>query len=154
MTTKSKPIEDVVRELQSMPVSDLVPRYQEMFGKQPRCKNRVWLWHRIAWGEQAHRYGGLSGAAKRRIAEIQVELDLPDPPSCRKPVAKRSGDPPVGTRLERDWHGNTIVAVRVDAGWEVDGAVHRSLSAAANAVTGTHCNGRVFFGLASPGGGR
>jgi hypothetical protein len=154
MTSSTKPIEELVLELQNMPVSELVPRYVEAFGKPPRNKNRAWLWHRLAWEEQARRYGGLSGAAKKRIAEIQVELQLPDPPSRREPVAKRSGDPPAGTRLEREWHGKTIVAVRVDGGWEVDGAVHRSLSAAANAVTGSHCNGRAFFGLATPGGGR
>jgi hypothetical protein len=39
--------------------------------------------------------------------------------------------------------------VRVlENGFEWNGVVYRSLSAVAKAVTGTHWNGKLFFGLA------
>ena len=40
-----------------------------------------------------------------------------------------------------------IRAISVDDGYEWDGTVYRSLTAVANAVTGSHWNGRLFFGL-------
>jgi hypothetical protein len=45
--------------------------------------------------------------------------------------------------------------VRVLAdGFEFEGAVHPSLSAVAKAITGSHCNGFLFFRLAGKGGDR
>ena len=35
----------------------------------------------------------------------------------------------------------------VDGGFQYAGAVYRSLSAAAKAITGSHCSGNAFFGL-------
>ena len=71
MSIKSKPqtrpIEDVIVELQAMAVPELVARYEALHGKPPRSKNRTWLWRRCAWREQANRYGGLSAIARKRI---------------------------------------------------------------------------------------
>mgnify|MGYP001821500498 CR=1 FL=1 len=142
------PMSEFVLELQRLSVRDLVARYHDVFGKAPRNRNHAFLWRRIAHEEQMRRYGGLSVAAKRRLAELMKEIELPDPParstSRRRP---RAGEPPVGTRLERQWRGRTRVAIRVEGGWAVDGVVHGSLSAAAKAVTGAHRSGRAFFGL-------
>ena len=45
--------------------------------------------------------------------------------------------------------------VRVLAdGFEFEGAVHPSLSAVAKAITGSHCNGFLFFMVAWKGGDR
>jgi hypothetical protein len=53
-----------------------------------------------------------------------------------------------GTMISRDWHGQ-VVDVRVldDGRFEYAGVPHRSLSAIAKLVTGTHWNGPYFFGL-------
>ena len=47
----------------------------------------------------------------------------------------------------RTWKGREVQTVAVDGGYEYEGAVYRSLSAVAKAVTGSHWNGRLFFGL-------
>jgi hypothetical protein len=44
------------------------------------------------------------------------------------------------------------VTVRAD-GLEYAGQLYPSLSAAAKAVTGSHCNGYLFFRLTTPAGG-
>lgn len=148
MNGKSKPIEDVLEELLTLDVPALVARYIALHGRRPRTKNRVWLYRRCAWKEQEIRFGGLSTVARKRIEELQSELDLfallGDRPAPKKPTP---GDVPFGTRLERSWRGHRYVVIRTTNGWELEGAVHRSLSAAANAITGGHVSGPAFFGL-------
>lgn len=145
-------IEDVLHELQGASVPQLVARYHSLFGRLPRSKHRQWLFSRCAWQEQAIRFGGLSGAARKRIAEIQAELQLPGlSPKPRAPRKPASGEPPVGTRLEREWRGTLVVAVRTAGGWEVNGTPYRSLSAGAKAVSGSHVSGPAFFGLRARG---
>jgi hypothetical protein len=47
------------------------------------------------------------------------------------------------------WRGREIRATPVDGGYEVEGVLYGSLSAAASAITGTRWNGKLFFGLTS-----
>ena len=111
-------------------------------------KHRDWLWRRIAWKIQEQRFGGLSGVARRRLDELIAELDLPlgRAHTVREKIQRR-GDPPIGTTLTRMWKGQEVRVTAVDGGWEHEGVVLRSLSAVAKAVTGSHWNGRLFFGL-------
>jgi len=143
-------MEDFIAELGRLGVPDLIKRHVEMLGKRPRIKNRVWLQRKLAWHEQTRRFGGLSFAAKKRLDELMGEIELPVPTSRSKakpPSARSAGDLPLGTRLERKWRDRMVVATRVEAGWECEGVQHRTLSAAAKAVSGTHCSGPAFFGL-------
>jgi hypothetical protein len=55
--------------------------------------------------------------------------------------------PVAGTRLVREWNGRTYEVTVVYGGFEYDGRRYRSLTAIATAITGTHWNGRAFFGL-------
>ncbi len=98
------------------------------------------------------RLGGLSETAKKRLEELIAELDLPLPEEQRTvsgalKKARKPGDPPVGTTLVRQWHGQEVRVQVLEGGFEHDGVVHRSLSALAKAITGAHWNGRLFFGL-------
>ena len=135
-----------------MPVSDLVARYEQLFGKPPRVKHREHLWKRCAWKVQEIRFGGLSEVAKRRLDELIAEIDLPLGDNQRTVTgrlrgAPKPGDPTVGTTVTRIWKGQEICATAVDGGWECDGVVYRSLSAVAIAVTGAHWSGPLFFNL-------
>ena len=148
-----RPIADEIAELRRLPVADLVVRYEEAFGKPPRVKHREHLWRKVAWKIQEQRFGGLSGAARKKLDELIAGLDVPEltPRTTRAKVtvgaSNSSGEPPVGTVLVRQWNGQEVIVTRTDAGWECDGVVHGSLTAVAKAVTGTHWNGRLFFGL-------
>ncbi len=146
-----KSITQEIAELRAMGVPELAERYEAVFGKPPRVKHRDWLWRRIAWKIQEARFGGLSEVAKRRLDELIAELDLPlGQRTVNGKVARsRPGNPPLGTTLTRVWKGQEVRTTAVDDGWEYDGVVHRSLSAVAKAVTGSHWNGRLFFGLKS-----
>ena len=53
-----------------------------------------------------------------------------------------------GARLVRIWKGERYEAtVRDDGRYEYGGEIYSSLSAIAKAITGTHWNGKLFFGV-------
>ena len=55
--------------------------------------------------------------------------------------------PVPGTILTRTYKGHRYQVEVLDRGVAYDGEVYRSLSAVAHAITGSHWNGFLFFGL-------
>ena len=55
--------------------------------------------------------------------------------------------PMPGTRLKRKYKGHVYEVEVLDKGFAYDGEVYRSLSAIAQAITGSHWNGYLFFGI-------
>ena len=49
--------------------------------------------------------------------------------------------------LTRKHRGKQVAVKVLPAGFEYEGQTYRSLSAVAKAVTGSHWNGHLFFGL-------
>ena len=60
--------------------------------------------------------------------------------------------PPPGTILTRKYKGRVLQVQVVRSGFEYDGQVYGSLSAVARAITGSHCNGFLFFRMSQSGG--
>ena len=123
---------------------------------------------RIAWRLQALAEGDLSERAKARAAELARDADLRVvPPPLRAVTADEASSrtvtretgfasdgrlPPPGGVITRKYKG-AVVQVKVLAhGFEYAGEVYASLSAVAKAVTGSHCNGFLFFRLNAKGG--
>lgn len=50
-----------------------------------------------------------------------------------------------GTTLIREYQGKTYTVEILDKGFLYNGKEYRSLSAIANEITGSHCNGKRFF---------
>ena len=147
-----KTIAQEIAELREMAVQALVERYRKLWGREPKVRNRTWLWKRCAWKVQEARLGGLSTVAKRRLEELIAEIDLPIGDRQRTVTGElrsptRAPQHQVGTVFTRTWKGRDIRTVTVEGGYEYEGAVYRSLSAVAKAVTGSHWNGRLFFNL-------
>jgi len=151
-----------VAALKRMTVKELRGRYVEVFGEATRSGNKDWLWKRIAWRMQANAEGGLTERARRRAEELANEAELrlrrpPDKPAPPSPASTTSkakvnfgeqvGELMPGTVLTRPYKGRMITVTTLDDGFEFEGDVYRSLSAVAKAVTGSHWNGRYFFGL-------
>lgn len=151
-----------VAALQRMTVKELRTKYAEVFGDETRTGNKAWLVKRIAWRLQAHAEGGLSERARRRAEELANDADLrmspPKPkaapnaePARTATTALRvSGDdrlPPPGSIITREYKGKTLHVRVLPNGFEYEGEIHRSLSAVAKAITGSHTNGYHFFRL-------
>lgn len=141
-----KPISEEIAALRAMRVPGLVERYVEVFGRLPRCKQPTWLLRKIAWRIQEQRFGGLSKRAQERLEELMGEIDI-DLGAERKRVKPARNGKALGTTVERVWKGRMVRATSVEGGWEHDGVVYRSLSAVAKHVTGSHWNGKLFFGM-------
>ncbi len=148
-----KSIAAEIENLRKSSLDDLRETYREHFGREPRVKySREWLWKRIAWRIQEKRFGGLSALAKRRVNELIAELDLPSEEKQRAVTGalRRPGtakEPVPGTVLSRKWRDREVSCKLVEGGYESDGVVYRSLTAAARAVTGSRWNGKLFWGL-------
>ena len=53
-----------------------------------------------------------------------------------------------GTKLVREFRGRRYTVLVLQDSYEFNGEKYRSLSAVANQITGTHWNGKKFFGVA------
>jgi hypothetical protein len=152
--------------LQRLTVKELRTRYAEVFGEATNANNRAWLVKRLAWRLQALAEGDLSDRARRRAGELASDADLRmNPPKALPavPASERTTAhvlafkpddrlPPPGTVLTREYKGRTFQVRVLADGFEYDGQVYRSLSAVAKAITGSHCNGYLFFRLGDKGG--
>ena len=173
LTTRAKtPPVDVsaeLRRLRVMTVPQLQARYAEVFGEAVRSRHKAHLVKRIIWRMQAAAEGDLPERARRRAAELAddslLRLRPPPMPSLsghgQTVTAAMPGDdgrlPMPGTLLTRVYKGRRVQVRVLPKGFEHEGEVYRSLSAVAKAVTGSHWNGHLFFGIKPPkgdGGGR
>jgi hypothetical protein len=160
-----------VAALQRMTVKELLARYGEVFGEPTLAQNRAWLVKRIAWRLQALAEGDLSERARQRAAELARDADLRmSPPreaavAATAPATERTATkavrfqqddrlPPPGTIITRKYKGQVLQVQVLAEGFEYEGEVYGSLSAVAKAVTGSHCNGYLFFRIGQYGGDR
>jgi hypothetical protein len=158
-----------IMALERMTVGELRAKYVEIFGEKSRSHNKRFLLRRIGWQIQALAEGGLSERARRRAEKLADDSYLrtrapktgssSHTNSSTERTIVRSYSPshdnrlPIpGTVLTREYRGETIVVTVLDKGFEYDGHIYRSLTAVADAVTGSHWNGYNFFGLKGKGG--
>ena len=150
-----------IAKLETMTVSKLVERFESLFGEKCRSRNKRYLIRRIAWRLQANAEGGLSERAKARAAELALDSEVRvtsprEPKTSRVVIAPVESKPvrdlrlpPNGTMLHRDYKGRPIRVLVLEDGFEYEGQLFNSLTAVANAITGSHVNGFQFFRLRS-----
>ena len=136
--------------LQGLSVPDLKQRWRDLFGTEAPAYNRAFLIKRLAYRLQELTHGGLSATTQAKMKDVLRGAGLTEdgltPGTGRS--AKRSPNRPIlGTRLVRTWREDRHEVTVVEGGYEYQGRRYRSLSAIAQAITGTHWNGRAFFGL-------
>jgi hypothetical protein len=156
-----------VAAMQRMGAKELRLKYAEVFGEQTAANNKAWLIRRIAWRLQALAEGDLSERARRRAEELANDADLrmnpprlppadaPEERTATRTIRFQQDDrlPPPGTVLARRYRGETLQVKVLADGFEFEGRVYPSLSAAARSITGSHCNGYLFFNLGGKGEG-
>ena len=165
--TSTESIPKQIAALERMTVGQLQRRYTDVFGEAARSGNKQWLLRRIAWRIQALAEGDLATRAIERSRELARSLardaDLRLRPPSAPPPTLRAGAatthlavqrderiPPPGTILARPFKGREHRVTVLPNGFEHEGEVYRSLSAVAHAITGSHWNGLLFFGLTKP----
>src|SRR6266566_1801870 len=132
-----------IGRLPDLSLLELRHRWKTLFGHPaPKSLRRNSLARAVAYQMQVEAYGGLSAATKRRLREIANAVRNGDanaiPGSSRiKP----------GTQMIRQWQNTTHTVTALAEGFEWNGRIYKSLSAVANAITGTNWNGFSFFGI-------
>ena len=168
--TATKTVQQQIEELRHLPVSRLRERYADAFGEPTTSGNRQWLFRRVAWRIQSLAEGDLSERARRRAVELARDVDVRVRPPCdgEPDEAVRTGTrlvtitgriassgndrlPAPGSVLRRAFKGADHEVTVLPQGFEYEGKVYRSLSAVATAITGSHWNGFLFFGLTKKG---
>jgi hypothetical protein len=148
MTTHD-PIPARLAALKTATTPQLKAQWRDLFASEPPPFNRRYLESRLAYRIQELAYGGLKPETVRRLERLGEELDGGD---RRKSRIRADTMPIAGTRLIREYRGvEHVVTVRTDR-FEYQGRPYGSLSAIARAITGSHWNGWVFFGLKRQGG--
>ena len=149
--------------LERMTVKQLRERFATVFGEGTAANNKPWLVKRIIWRLQANAEGDLSDRAKARAAELARDADLRLSPPKESPelvrivggpIAQDHRLPPPGTVITRTYKRGTVQVKVLDDGFEYEGEAYASLSAVAKSITGSHCNGFLFFRLGEHGGDR
>jgi len=97
----------------------------------------------LAYKLQERVYGGLRPETKRRLRELASSFEK-DP---KKASIRLAALTKPGTRLIRQWDGETHQVTVCEHGFEYKGERYRSLSQIARLITGTRWSGPLFFGL-------
>jgi hypothetical protein len=151
-------IDAEVAALNDLSRDDLADRWRKFYGyPPPKGARRDFLLRAAAWHLQAKRLGGLSSDTRRLlraaminakkqlgVAETGVVIGEAD---IRIGEVKPRQRLSPGMRLVREWNGRSHVVDVLEEGFAFEGRLHKSLTAIAQQITGTHWSGPRFFGL-------
>ena len=120
--------------------AELEEQWRALWGSEPpRYGSREFLTRAVAYGIQAHAFGGLDAKTLQQLRKAtQTNGVRPKAPTTR--LSK-------GSKLFREWHGETHEVLVLEKGFAWRGGTYPSLSGIARAITGAHWNGWAFFGL-------
>lgn len=150
-----------IAAMEEMPVAQLRNRYAEVFGETTNGRNKQWLLKKIIWRLQSMAEGDLSERARARAMEIASDADIrrrppkapaPKPDVPQSPPIPVAGSPdnrvPIpGSTITREYKGRLLEVLVLDEGFEYAGERFKSLSGVAKRITGSHCNGYLFYNL-------
>ena len=148
MTRASIDIAAELARLEALSNFELRGEWRRLHHVQPpKSLSRELLLRGITYTIQERAFGGLSKSILRKLTGTE-----PDASSTEHwRTAPRTTVKP-GTRLVREWNGDThTVLVHAD-GVEWRGHRYRSLSVVAREITGAHWSGPRLFGLTSKKG--
>jgi hypothetical protein len=135
-----------IEELPHLRTSKLRDLWQELFAKPVHPKLRRDLMIPVlAYRIQEKAYGGLKPSIRKRLQKLAEELEL-DPKAKLQPNRQLK----TGTKLIRQWQGETHEVLVVDRGFDYRSKRYKSLSEIARQITGTRWSGPLFFGLKQP----
>lgn len=142
----SDALADEIAELPKLNRAQLRAKWRDVLKKEPPAHLRKQLLvPLLAYKMQEQAYGGLRPELKRHLRELAdgFESDSKQP-GAKHPMPLRMKS---GTRLIRQWQGETHHVTVADEGFEYCGQKYSSLSEIARLITGTRWSGPLFFGV-------
>jgi hypothetical protein len=145
-------IEKQLKELPSLPRPRLLGMWKECFGRNPAAGIRRELMVPVlAYRLQEQAYGGLKKETLARLRQLAHESEKGRASLVRAERVK------TGTRILRQWRGETHEVTVGSREFLYRGKAYKSLSEIARLITGTRWSGPLFFGLkrrSADGGGQ
>jgi hypothetical protein len=135
-----------IESLKTMDRRQLIAKWEsELKEPAPAHLRKETLLPILAYKLQEKIYGGLSPELKRQLRKLAEGFKS----NPAKTTSQLVGSPRIkpGTRLVRDWQGQTHTVTVCEGGFEYRGERYRSLSQIARLITGTRWSGPLFFGL-------
>jgi len=140
-------VRQALRELEEASRGALVAQWRRHYRSEPPRYASVELMRQaIAYAIQERGFGGLPAAAQREL--LSIAKGTQSTATSSKIKIKP------GTKLLREWDGNTHEVLVTDKGFVWKGTTYGSLSAVAFAITGAKWSGQRFFGLLKVRGGQ
>ena len=141
-----------IERLYQLTPNQLMKEYARITGESYYTRNRKSLIRKIAWLYLSENSKPLSQMALDRIEELKntkarinphprFKIDIPN---IERP--KKSEIEP-GTILRKTYNGKKYEVTVLERGFLWKNNIYKSISAVAKAITGTHWNGKLFFGL-------
>ena len=132
-------------KIESMPTSALRTLWRELIGGSAATSlRRELLVPILAYKLQEKTYGGLKPSTRTHLRRLATSLAL----DKSAPLIRESRFKP-GTRLIREWRGETHEVTIRSSGFAYRGKDFATLSEIANLITGTRWSGPLFFGTKS-----
>jgi hypothetical protein len=142
----SDSLEDEIAALPNLTRIQLQRKWRSRLKKEPPSHlEKPLLVPMLAYKLQEQAYGGLKPAIRRRIRELVRSFDR-DPKRAGRALSQ-TVQIKAGTRLLRNWNGETHQVTVSESGFEYGGQRYKSLSEIARLITGTRWSGPLFFGI-------
>ena len=136
-----------LRELEKASRGALVAQWRRHYRSEPpRYASVEFMRQAIAYAIQERELGSLAASAQREL--LAIAKGTQSTATSSKIKIKP------GTKLLREWDGNTHEVLVTDKGFVWQGTTYSSLSAVAMAITGVKWSGQRFFGLLKKRGGQ
>ena len=144
--SKDDKVGQVLRGLEEVSRGTLVAQWRRHYRSEPpRYASVEFMRQAIAYAIQERELGGLPASAERELLAISKGTH-PTGTSSKIKIKP-------GTKLLREWDGNTHEVLVTDKGFVWNGTTYGSLSSVAMAITGAKWSGQRFFGLLRRRGG-
>lgn len=138
----------VVADLPAMSRAQLVQLWEEVLGGPAPPLKRELLMRVLAAKLQTQAFGDISAVTRAELttATRRARNARRRSSDTGQPFSSAPSLSP-GTKLIKLWRGKTYAVDVLGQGFSWNGQHYPSLSAAAKAITGSHWNGLIFFGL-------
>jgi hypothetical protein len=142
----SERLEREIAVLPNLNISQLQAKWRQSLKQDPPPHVRKQLLvPLLAYKLQELAFGGLKPQIRRELEKLGASYRRdPQRKVSRNASAQRIKP---GTRLLRQWNGNTHQVTVIENGFEYAGERYKSLSVIARLITGTRWSGPAFFGL-------
>lgn len=109
----------------------------------PNGYTKSYLIKELIWYEK---YGNLAKNVQAKLDKLIFEYEKTKSVNIKK--IKKFGVTS-GTKFIREYKGEKYEVAAIDGGFRYKNQTYKTLSAVANIITGTHWNGKKFFGVAN-----